>query len=123
MEGSLSLPRICALTVSYAGFRISILTKYFLLTQHFVILYSNRKSLFFSCGLYNYTLKYKLISTILCSFQVNGNMTVDGIDFYVTETFGEGLYESCKDVKFGTMNTRAIDFVGAGASNFKGDPL
>ncbi|KAK7371782.1 hypothetical protein VNO80_05147 [Phaseolus coccineus] len=51
--------------------------------------------------------------------EVNGNMTVDGIDFYVTETFGEGLYESCKDVKFGTMNTRAIDFVGAGASNFK----
>jgi len=50
-------------------------------------------------------------------------MTVDGIDFYVTETFGEGLYESCKDVKFGTMNTRAIDFVGAGASNFEGDPL
>ncbi|CAJ1971645.1 unnamed protein product [Sphenostylis stenocarpa] len=51
--------------------------------------------------------------------QVNGNMTVDGIDFYIAETFGEGLYESCKDVKFGTMNTRAIDFVGAGASNFK----
>ncbi|TKY57553.1 Niemann-Pick C1 protein [Spatholobus suberectus] len=51
--------------------------------------------------------------------EVNGNMTVDGIDYYVTETFGEGLYESCKDVKFGTMNTRAIDFVGAGASNFQ----
>ncbi|KAG5120468.1 hypothetical protein JHK84_038808 [Glycine max] len=51
--------------------------------------------------------------------EVNGNMTVDGIDYYITETFGEGLYESCKDVKFGTMNTRAIDFVGAGASNFK----
>ncbi|KHN46869.1 Niemann-Pick C1 protein, partial [Glycine soja] len=53
------------------------------------------------------------------SVKVNGNMTVDGIDYYITETFGEGLYESCKDVKFGTMNTRAIDFVGAGASNFK----
>ncbi|MED6106320.1 NPC intracellular cholesterol transporter 1 [Stylosanthes scabra] len=51
--------------------------------------------------------------------EVNGNKTVDGIDFYVTETFGEGLYDSCKDVKFGTMNTRAIDFVGAGASNYK----
>ncbi|XP_004491642.1 uncharacterized protein [Cicer arietinum] len=51
--------------------------------------------------------------------QVNGNMTVDGIDFYVTETFGEGLYQSCKDVKFGTMNTRAMDFVGAGASNYE----
>ncbi|KAK7386081.1 hypothetical protein VNO78_32169 [Psophocarpus tetragonolobus] len=51
--------------------------------------------------------------------EVNGNMTVDGIDFYITETFGEGLFESCKDVKFGTMNTRAMDFVGAGANNFK----
>ena len=50
-------------------------------------------------------------------------MTVDGIDFYVTETFGEGLYNSCKDVKFGTMNTKAIDFVGAGARNFKGNAL
>ena len=54
-------------------------------------------------------------------FQVNGNLTVDGIDFFVTDTFGEGLYNSCKDVKFGTMNTRALDFVGAGARNAKGD--
>ncbi|KAL3036228.1 hypothetical protein AAZX31_02G292500 [Glycine max] len=51
--------------------------------------------------------------------EVDGNTTVDGIDYHLTETFGQGLYESCKDVKFGTMNTRAIDFVGAGASNFK----
>lgn len=50
-------------------------------------------------------------------------MTVDGIDFYVTDTFGEGLYSSCQDVKFGTMNTRAIEFIGAGARNFKGDCL
>ncbi|KAJ8450788.1 hypothetical protein Cgig2_032413 [Carnegiea gigantea] len=50
---------------------------------------------------------------------VNGKLTVDGIDFYVSEDFGEGLYNSCKDVKFGSMNTRAIDFVGAGAKNYK----
>ncbi|XP_027941539.1 NPC intracellular cholesterol transporter 1 [Vigna unguiculata] len=60
-----------------------------------------------------------LFINVTSILEVNGNMTVDGIDFYVTETFGEGLYESCKDVKFGTMNTRAIDFVGAGASNFE----
>lgn len=47
-------------------------------------------------------------------------MTVDGIDYYITDTFGQGLYESCKDVKFGTMNTRALDFIGGGAQNFKG---
>ncbi|XP_057490001.1 uncharacterized protein LOC130776002 [Actinidia eriantha] len=50
--------------------------------------------------------------------KVNGNMTVDGIQYYITDTFGEGLYESCKEVKFGTMNTRAIEFIGAGAKNF-----
>lgn len=53
--------------------------------------------------------------------QVNNNLTVNGIDFIITDAFGEGLYNSCKDVKFGTMNTRAIDFIGAGAKNFKGN--
>ena len=48
---------------------------------------------------------------------------MDGIAYYVTNDFGERLYDSCKDVKFGTMNTRAIDFVGGGANNFKGDLL
>ncbi|BBH09885.1 Patched family protein [Prunus dulcis] len=51
--------------------------------------------------------------------EVNGNTTVDAIDFYIADTFGEGLYNSCKDVKFGTMNTRAIEFIGAGAKNFE----
>ncbi|XP_019244879.1 PREDICTED: Niemann-Pick C1 protein-like isoform X2 [Nicotiana attenuata] len=51
--------------------------------------------------------------------KVKSNSTVDGIDFFITDTFGEGLYESCKDVKFGTMNTRAIEFIGAGAKNFR----
>lgn len=60
---------------------------------------------------------------LFLSFQVNGNTTVDAIDFYIADTFGEGLYNSCKDVKFGTMNTRAIEFIGAGAKNFEGDLL
>lgn len=46
---------------------------------------------------------------------------MDGIDFFVSDAFGEGLYDSCKEVKFGTMNTRAIQFIGAGATNFKGE--
>uniref|UniRef100_A0A2P2KID2 Niemann-Pick C1 protein-like n=1 Tax=Rhizophora mucronata TaxID=61149 RepID=A0A2P2KID2_RHIMU len=64
-----------------------------------------------------------LFINVTSTSEVNGNLTVDGIDYHITETFGEGLYNSCKDVKFGTMNTRAIDFVGAGAKNFKGDSL
>ncbi|XP_050366394.1 uncharacterized protein LOC126784899 isoform X2 [Argentina anserina] len=51
--------------------------------------------------------------------EVSGNMTVDGINYYISDTFGKGLYNSCKDVKFGTMNTRAIEFIGAGARNFE----
>lgn len=45
---------------------------------------------------------------------------MDGIQYYITDDFGEGLYESCKEVKFGTMNTRAIEFIGSGATNFTG---
>ncbi|PSS21814.1 Niemann-Pick C1 protein [Actinidia chinensis var. chinensis] len=63
--------------------------------------------------------KQSLFINVTSISEVNGNLTVDGIDFFVTDTFGEGLYNSCKDVKFGTMNTRALDFVGAGARNAK----
>ncbi|RYR41351.1 hypothetical protein Ahy_A08g037749 isoform B [Arachis hypogaea] len=51
--------------------------------------------------------------------KVGGNFTVGGIDYYITDAFGEGLYDSCKDVKFGTTNSRAMQFIGAGAQNFK----
>ncbi|OIW14788.1 hypothetical protein TanjilG_05409 [Lupinus angustifolius] len=51
--------------------------------------------------------------------KVGGNLTVGGIDYFVNDAFGEGLYESCKEVKFGTMNTLALQFLGAGAQNFR----
>ncbi|KAK1322345.1 hypothetical protein QJS10_CPA03g02418 [Acorus calamus] len=51
--------------------------------------------------------------------KVNNSLTVGGIDFYVTDTYGEELYDSCKEVKFGTMNTRAMEFIGSGAQNYK----
>ncbi|MFS8006288.1 putative Sterol-sensing domain, protein patched/dispatched [Helianthus anomalus] len=51
--------------------------------------------------------------------QTKNNSTVGGIDYYITDTFGEALFNSCKDVKFGTANSKAIDFVGNGAKNFK----
>ncbi|MCL7035268.1 hypothetical protein MKW94_006392, partial [Papaver nudicaule] len=50
---------------------------------------------------------------------VKGNLTVDGIDYYITDAFGEELFNSCKEVKFGSMNTRAISFIGGNAQNFK----
>ncbi|KAJ1272298.1 hypothetical protein BS78_06G191600 [Paspalum vaginatum] len=51
--------------------------------------------------------------------QINSTTTVDGIDYYVTTNYGEELYNSCKDVKFGTLNTRAMDFLGGGAKTYK----
>ncbi|PRQ25180.1 putative protein patched/dispatched [Rosa chinensis] len=63
--------------------------------------------------------KQSLFINVTSISEVSGNMTVDGIDYYISDTFGKGLYNSCKDVKFGTMNTRAIEFIGAGAKNFK----
>lgn len=60
-----------------------------------------------------------LFINVTSVLEINGNLTVDGIDFYVSNAFGEALYDSCKEVKFGTMNTRAIEFIGAGATNFR----
>jgi Niemann-Pick C1 protein len=45
---------------------------------------------------------------------------VGGIDYFVSDAFGEGLYDSCKDVKFGSANTRAMDLLGNRAKNVKG---
>ncbi|XP_064946929.1 uncharacterized protein LOC135597631 isoform X4 [Musa acuminata AAA Group] len=60
-----------------------------------------------------------LFTNVTSVKKVNGNrMAVDAIDFYVTHYFGEQLFNSCKDVKFGSMNTRAMDFIGAGAKNY-----
>ena len=38
----------------------------------------------------------------------------------MTKEFGKNLYDSCKDVKFAAMNTRAMDFIGGGAINYTG---
>uniref|UniRef100_A0A7N0U4X7 SSD domain-containing protein n=1 Tax=Kalanchoe fedtschenkoi TaxID=63787 RepID=A0A7N0U4X7_KALFE len=51
--------------------------------------------------------------------EVGGKLTVDAIDYYITDLFAEGLFDSCKEVKFGTMNTRAIQFMGGGATTSK----
>lgn len=47
-------------------------------------------------------------------------MTVNGIDYFITNAYGEEFYNSCKDVKFGSMNTRVMDFIGGSAQNYKG---
>ncbi|KAL0740960.1 hypothetical protein Bca4012_082473 [Brassica carinata] len=60
-----------------------------------------------------------LFINVTSTTKIKTNLTVDGIEYYITDSFGEGLYESCKNVKFGSSNSRALDFLGAGAKNFK----
>ncbi|KMZ76416.1 hypothetical protein ZOSMA_1024G00010 [Zostera marina] len=68
-----------------------------------------------------------LFCEITCSpnqslfINVNKIRTVDGIEYFITEYFAKELYNSCKDVKFGSLNSRAMNYIGAGARNYKGD--
>ena len=43
---------------------------------------------------------------------------VTELDYLVANQYGSAFYDSCKDVKFGAANTRAMDFVGGGAKNY-----
>nr|CAB3487941.1 unnamed protein product [Digitaria exilis] len=60
-----------------------------------------------------------LFINVTSTKQISNTTTVDGIDYYITTNYGEELYNSCKDVKFGTLNTRAMDFLGGGAKTYK----
>ncbi|KAJ3217228.1 hypothetical protein HK099_005545 [Clydaea vesicula] len=43
---------------------------------------------------------------------------VTEVDFFVNETFAAGFFDSCKDVKFGSDNNFAMNFIGGGAKNY-----
>jgi Niemann-Pick C1 protein len=43
---------------------------------------------------------------------------VTELDHLVSNDYGSGFYDSCKDVKFGATNGNAMDFIGGGAKNF-----
>lgn len=60
-----------------------------------------------------------LFINVTSTLKVNNSATVNSIDFFITDSYGVKLYNSCKDVKFGTMNTRAMDFIGGGAQNYE----
>lgn len=73
---------------------------------------------------------YNLICTFTCSpdqslflnvtdaLEKNGKTLVSEIDQLVTEEYGKGFYSSCEDVKFGASNSRAMNFIGGGATNY-----
>ncbi|KAJ8117765.1 hypothetical protein ONZ43_g4129 [Nemania bipapillata] len=73
---------------------------------------------------------YNLFCTFTCSpdqslfvnvtrtQKLRGGIAVAEIDQLITKEYGEGFYDSCKDVKFGPTNSKAIDFIGGSASNY-----
>lgn len=45
-------------------------------------------------------------------------MVIAELDYHVSDSYGSGFYDSCKDVKFGATNGNAMDFIGGGAKNY-----
>ncbi|KAI9665914.1 MAG: hypothetical protein M1821_003849 [Bathelium mastoideum] len=48
----------------------------------------------------------------------NDKLLVTELDNVWSNKYGKGFYDSCKDVKFGGTNGRAMDLIGGGAKNF-----
>jgi Niemann-Pick C1 protein len=48
----------------------------------------------------------------------NGELRVTELDQLISEEYGGGFYDSCKDVKFGAANSNAMTFIGGGAKNY-----
>lgn len=46
------------------------------------------------------------------------DLMVTGTDFWVGDSFGSQFFDSCKDIKFGSSNGYAMDFIGGGAKNW-----
>lgn len=73
---------------------------------------------------------YNLFCTFTCSpdqsLFINVTQTapkadkylVTELDHLVSNEYGSEFYDSCKDVKFGATNGKAMDFIGGGAKNY-----
>ncbi|KAI9066747.1 multidrug efflux transporter AcrB transmembrane domain-containing protein [Trametes sanguinea] len=48
----------------------------------------------------------------------SGETAVKSVDFFVSEQFGKGFYDSCKDIKMGATNGYAMDLLGGGAKDY-----
>lgn len=47
-----------------------------------------------------------------------GKEIVTELDYFVSEEFGSGFYDSCKDVKFSATNGYVMDLIGGGAKDY-----
>ncbi|OAA59632.1 patched sphingolipid transporter [Niveomyces insectorum RCEF 264] len=73
---------------------------------------------------------YNLFCTFTCSpdqslflnvteaAEKDGKQLVTSLDQLVSEEYGTGFYDSCKEVKFGPTNSKAMALIGGGAKNY-----
>ncbi|KAF7301480.1 SSD domain-containing protein [Mycena indigotica] len=47
-----------------------------------------------------------------------GKSAVKSLDFFVGQQYGEGFFDSCKNVQFDAANSYAMDLIGGGAKNY-----
>lgn len=47
-----------------------------------------------------------------------GEIAVKSVEFHVGQQFGEGFFDSCKNVQVGSTNGFAMDLIGGGAKNY-----
>jgi Niemann-Pick C1 protein len=59
-----------------------------------------------------------LFINVTSTQEKSGKTMVTELDQLITSDYGTGFYDSCKDVKFGPSNSKAIDFIGGGAKNY-----
>lgn len=59
-----------------------------------------------------------LFVNITNSLDKNGKQLVTELDQLISKEYGSGFYDSCKEVKFGGANSRAMDLIGGGAKNY-----
>ena len=47
-----------------------------------------------------------------------GKVQAKELDYLVSDAYGNGFYDSCKEVKFGATNGKVMEFIGGGAKNY-----
>ncbi|KAH7312196.1 sterol-sensing domain of SREBP cleavage-activation-domain-containing protein [Stachybotrys elegans] len=59
-----------------------------------------------------------LFVNVLDAAKKGTKQLVTELDQLISTEYGSGLYDSCKEVKFGGANSKAMDLIGGGAKNY-----
>lgn len=59
-----------------------------------------------------------LFINVTNSVEKGGKHLITELDQLISQDYGTGFYDSCKEVKFGGANSKAMDLIGGGAKNY-----